>query len=220
MVLEMDHADHYLCSRTNIQKIKAVKKGIAFFDFDGTITTKDTLLEFIKYNKGRLRFYLGFILNSPYLLAYKLKIISNQAAKEKILRFFFKKTPLRHFEQQCRNFVVHILPALVRPAALEEIKKLQEQGVAVVIVSASPENWIQPWVNLMQAKLIATRLEVKNNQLTGNIYENNCHGEEKVRRIKQSYQLADYDTIFAYGDSSGDKPMLSLATAPHYKPFR
>jgi phosphatidylglycerophosphatase C len=72
----------------------------------------------------------------------------------------------------------------------------------------------------MHAKLIATRLEVKNNQLTGNIYECNCHGEEKVRRIMQNFRLTEYDTILAYGDSSGDKPMLSLATAPHYKPFR
>ena len=197
-----------------------MKKGIAFFDFDGTITTKDTLLEFIKYNKGNLRFYLGFLLNSPYLLAYKLKIISNQSAKEKVLRFFFKNMPLAHFEQKCRDFTAHALPALMRPKALEEIKNLQQQGISVVIVSASPENWIQTWANMMQAKLIATRLEVKNNQLTGKINEFNCYGEEKVRRIMQNYRLSEYDAIFAYGDSSGDKPMLSLATRSHYKPFR
>jgi HAD superfamily hydrolase (TIGR01490 family) len=220
MVLAMDHADHYFYSRTDIQKIKVVKKGIAFFDFDGTITTKDTLLEFIKHSKGPLQFYLGFILNSPYLLAYKFKIISNQSAKEKVLQFFFKNTPLAEFDQKCRDFVVNALPSLMRPKALEEIKTLQQQGVPVVIVSASPENWIKPWVDLMQLKLIATRLEVNNNQLTGKIVEYNCHGEEKVRRIKQDYELTDYDTIFAYGDSSGDKPMLGLATAPHYKPFR
>jgi HAD superfamily hydrolase (TIGR01490 family) len=197
-----------------------VKKGIAFFDFDGTITTKDTLLEFIKYSKGTVPFYIGFLLNSPYLLAFKLKIISNQAAKEKVLQYFFKNTPLIEFEKKCSSFVTNALPALMRPQAMEEIKTLQQQGVPVVIVSASPENWIKPWVDMMQLKLIATRLEIKNNQLTGKIIEQNCHGEEKVRRIKQQYQLTEYDTIFAYGDSGGDKPMLGLATAPHYKPFR
>ena len=53
-----------------------MKKAIAFFDFDGTITTKDTLLEFIRFSKGRFRFYLGFLLYSPYLIAYKIKLIA------------------------------------------------------------------------------------------------------------------------------------------------
>ena len=77
----MDHADHCIGSGIYLQKEKIVKKGIAFFDFDGTITTKDTLLEFIKFSKGNLLFYAGFLLNLHFLVAYKLKIISNQAAK-------------------------------------------------------------------------------------------------------------------------------------------
>jgi phosphatidylglycerophosphatase C len=47
-----------------------VKRRIAFFDFDGTITTKDTLLEIIKFQKGTLRFYTGFLLCSPYIAAW------------------------------------------------------------------------------------------------------------------------------------------------------
>lgn len=197
-----------------------MNKGIAFFDFDGTITTKDTLLEFIKFSKGSLRFYLGFILNSPYLIAYKLKIISNQAAKEKILQFFFRNTSLTHFKLQCQEFAAQVLPSLLRPKAVEEITELQQQGITVVIVSASPENWIRPWADLIRAELIATRLEINNEQLTGKIYQNNCHGEEKVKRIKGNYRLANYDKILAYGDSSGDKPMLAIANTSFYKPFR
>ena len=62
---------------------------IAFFDFDGTITTKDTLLEFIKFYKGKYQFYLGFLVYSPFLVAYKLKIIPNYVAKQKVLQYFF-----------------------------------------------------------------------------------------------------------------------------------
>lgn len=81
-----------------------MKKGIAFFDFDGTLTTKDTLLEFIKYCKGNNAFYAGFLINSPFLLAYKLKIISNQAAKEKVLQHFFKNTSVDSFGLLCEKF--------------------------------------------------------------------------------------------------------------------
>jgi phosphatidylglycerophosphatase C len=213
-----------------------MNRRIAFFDFDGTITTKDTLLEFIKFSKGPAFFWLGFLLTSPWMLAMKLKLISNQQAKEKVLAFFFSKTPLSRFQEQCEQFSGEILPGLIRPKALHEIALLKEKGTTVVIVSASPQNWIQGWAGRMQAELIATRLEMippgtgaadapadtpaGEYLLTGKIEGANCHGREKVRRIEQAYTLADYAEIYAYGDSGGDKPMLQLGTASFYKPFR
>lgn len=196
-----------------------MKKEIAFFDFDGTITTKDTLLEFIKFTRGRFRFYLGILLYSPYLLAYKLKIISNQSAKEKILGFFFSETPVVLFKEYCRSFSNKKLPKLIRPKALEEIHRLQKQKILVVVVSASPENWIEEWASANEVELIASRLEVKNQKLTGKILGRNCHGDEKVNRISELYDLSQYHIVAAYGDSQGDKPMLQLATHAYYKPF-
>lgn len=193
---------------------------IAFFDFDGTITTKDTLLEFIKYSKGRFKFYLGFLLNSPWLIAFRLKIISNQAAKERILTWFFRNTPLTDFQQTCNQFATDIIPGLLRPKALQEIDILRRKGTTVVVVSASPENWIRPWAGSLEINLIATRLQVKEDKLTGKITDKNCHGKEKVARIQTLYQLSDYSIVYAYGDSSGDKPMLQLAHTAFYKPFR
>jgi phosphatidylglycerophosphatase C len=193
---------------------------IAFFDFDGTITTKDTLLEIIKYQRGTFRFYLGFLLNSPYLVAYKLKFISNQAAKERMLRYFFRKTPVEQFQQRCDAFAATIIPGLIRPKAIMEIEKLLTAGAEVVIVSASAGNWIRSWCNTMQVKLISTKLEVVNGAITGKINGRNCHGQEKVRRITASYDLSAYHEIYCYGDTEGDKPMLQLATFAFYKPFR
>ncbi|MBS1664287.1 MAG: HAD-IB family hydrolase [Bacteroidetes bacterium] len=199
-----------------------MSRSIAFFDFDGTITTKDTLLEFIKFSKGTLPFYLGFALNSPWLVAYRLKLISNQAAKERILTWFFGKTPLKAFQETCDRFSDQEIPALLRPKAVQEIRQLQEKGFEVVIVSASPENWLRKWTQSMDLKLIATKLEIKEvkQTLTGKIQGINCHGKEKVRRIQEAYTLEDYHAIHAYGDTSGDKPMLALAQHPFYKPFR
>lgn len=197
-----------------------MKKKIAFFDFDGTITKKDTLLEFIKFSKGTLGFYLGFIINSPYFVAYKIKLISNQKAKEKILQFFFKGMPLERFRVLCDNFSQQVLPGLIRAKALEEIEKLKRESVSIVVVSASPENWIKKWADDNGIQTISTRLEIKDDKLTGKISGKNCHGEEKVIRIQESYMLSEYETILAYGDSSGDKHMIKLASLGYYKPFR
>jgi phosphatidylglycerophosphatase C len=216
----MDHADHPEYSRIPVQKDEIVSQTIAFFDFDGTITTHDTLLEFIKFSKGRFRFYAGFLLNSPWLIALKLKLISNQAVKERILTWFFRGTSLPAFQQTCNRFAADVIPGLIRPKALQEIETLRQKGAAIVIVSASPENWIRPWADSLSIDLIATRLRIVDDRLTGRISERNCHGKEKVARITAAYHLADYPNISAYGDSSGDRPMLQLAQTVFYKPFR
>ena len=217
-----------------------MNRQIAFLDFDGTVTGKDTLLEFIKFSKGSLHFYLGFLINSPWLVAYRAGIISNQTAKERILTWFFGGIPLEVFQDTCNRFAATTLPGLIRPKALKEIRLLQEHSVEVVIVSASPANWLSPWTDEIGIALLATRLQTRNHpstpqpdtpdtapqptapttRLTGKILGRNCHGEEKVRRIRESYDLSAYDKITAYGDSSGDKPMLALANYTFFKPFR
>ena len=197
-----------------------MKKRIAFFDFDGTITTRDTLLEIFKFHKGNFKFYLGFAINAPFIFAWKAGIISNQAAKERMLRYFFVGMPVTAFQQQCDEFSKTVLPSLIRPKAMQEIEKHQAAGTDVVIVSASAENWIQQWCALHNIQLIATKLQVKNDLLTGKIENLNCHGEEKVNRIHAAFELSAFNEIYCYGDSGGDRPMLGLATISFYKPFR
>jgi phosphatidylglycerophosphatase C len=195
-------------------------KKIAFFDFDGTITTKDTLLEIIKFQKGKTSFYFGFILHTHWLIAYKLNWLSNNTAKQKILTYFFAGIAEGVFQEKCDLFAEDIIPGLVRPGALSEINHLRSQGFEIVVVSASAGNWIRKWTNSFSLQLIATKLEVKNGLITGRIEGENNHGEQKVMNIQQRWNLDEYAEIYAYGDSSGDKPMLDLATKSFYKPFR
>lgn len=197
-----------------------MKKAVAFFDFDGTITSKDTMLEFIRFNKGWINFFIGFLLYTPYILAYQLKLFERQKAKEKILGFFFKGMDSKKFEEACQAFTEKKLSSLIRPGALKEILKLKKEGVEVIIVSASPDSWIKNWAISNGVSLIASQLEIQNGKLTGRLNGKNCHGEEKVRRILESYDIKQFDVIYAYGDTGGDLPMLKLATNPSYKPFR
>lgn len=197
-----------------------MSKPIAFFDFDGTITTKDTLLEIIKYRHGTAKFYAGFLLHSPYLGMMKLGLLSNQAAKQKIWQWFFGGMKVEDFKNYCEQFAAEKLPSLIRPKALTEIAKLKQAGAEIVVVSASAEDWLRPWTDNLQLGLMGTRLEVVNGKVTGRINGTNCHGEEKVRRIREVYDLSQYKEIYCYGDTSGDKPMLALADHAFYQPFR
>ena len=215
----MDHVYHQNYPRACFQKNETVKNAIAFFDFDGTITCKDTLFEIVRFQKGNFNLYLGLIRLSPWLVAMKLGLITNAAAKEKMLTHFFNDTRLEDFQKKCDQFIEKALRRLIRRNALEEIKRHLQNDVTVVVVTASAENWVEGWCKKMNLHCIATRLEVKDDKITGKINGKNCNGIEKVNRIKADFDLSRFDTIFAYGDTKGDKEMLSLATFPFYKPF-
>ena len=195
-------------------------KKIAFFDFDGTITTRDSLLEIIKFLKGRAAFYTGILLNMPLFIAYQINLISGDLLKEKILSYFFSGIPENIFQERCDLFADRILPGLIRPGAVAEMDRLRKEGFELVIVSASAENWIRNFAKRLSLELIATKLQVKNGLITGKIEGKNCKGEQKVICIQERWDLGSYEEIYVYGDSPADKPMMAMATRSFYQPFR
>jgi phosphatidylglycerophosphatase C len=196
------------------------KPALALFDFDGTITSRDTLLEFIQHSKGRFAFLTGFLLLSPLLVAMKFRLIPNWKVKEWVLKMFFYRTSIESFNLACQEFSRKRLPNLLRRKALDEIVAHKKKGHRVVVVTASAENWIRKWADENEVELLATQLETENGRLTGKICGRNCHGQEKVERIRKHITLSDYSSIYAYGDSRGDREMLELGTHSYYKPFR
>ncbi|HLA58970.1 MAG TPA: HAD family hydrolase [Puia sp.] len=195
-------------------------KKIAFFDFDGTITTRDSLLEIIKFLKGGTAYYTGMLLNMHWFMANQIHLISASLLKEKILSYFFSGTPENVFKEQCDQFAECDLPGFIRKGAIAEMDRLRREGFEMVIVSASAENWIRGFANRQSLGLIATKLEVKNGLITGKLEGKNCSGGQKVIRIKERWDLKVYEEIYVYGDSPADKPMMALATRSFYQPFR
>ena len=194
-------------------------KGLALFDFDGTITTHDTLLEIIKYQKGKSLFYFGFLVLSPVMILYKLKLISNWRAKEIMLAFFFGGDQSAEFQRKCDAFISERLPALLRKEALQKIALHLSNHDRVIVISASSYNWIEGWCKSMNIELIATRLEEKQDRITGKLSSLNCYGKEKENRIKDYLDLQEFSPIYAYGDTVGDKEMLELAHHAFYRKF-
>lgn len=196
-------------------------KVLAVFDFDGTITTKDTLLEFIQFVFGRNKLYFAFVLYSPLLIAMKLKVYPNYKAKQKILSYFFKGMGYQEFKRYGKDFAKEI-DKMVRPLALDRINKYKNQGVATYVVSASVCDWVAPWCSENNIDVVlGTRLEVnKEGKLTGRLSTRNCYGVEKVNQLKEVLgDLSSYE-IHGYGDSSGDKELLEISAYSEYKPFR
>jgi phosphatidylglycerophosphatase C len=195
-------------------------KALALFDFDGTITKKDTFLEFIRFTHGSFKFWWGMFIWSPVLILYKIKLIRNDKAKMDVFNHFYGNWDYERFKKAGEDFCKTQLPIILRRSALEKIKFHQNEHHRIIVVTASPKEWVQPWCKEMGIELISTEIEVVNNKITGKLACENCYGPEKVKRIHLLLSINDYDPIYAYGDSAGDKEMLSLTQNSHYKHFK
>lgn len=193
---------------------------LSLFDFDGTITTDDSLIKFIRYSVGDIKTAWGMLVLSPMLITYKLKLIPNYKAKEWMFSYFFKGMDEQEFKKVTKVYSLKHIDTILRPQAMEKIAWHKEQGHTVVIVSASIECWLKPWCDKNGLDLIATKIQMKEGVVTGKLLTKNCYGIEKVNRINKVYNLGNYTYIYAYGDSSGDKELLHLADESFYKPFR
>ena len=213
-----------------------MKKKLYCFDFDGTLTTSDTLLEFIKYAKGRGRFLMVFLMYSPLLVLMKLHLYPNWKAKQQIFAHLFAGMRIEKFDALCRGFAEEN-QHLLRPKGITLVHEALVAGAQVFIVSASIDNWVRPFFdirNLKGVQVLGTQIEIANGKVTGYFKTNNCYGEEKVHRICEALtrtinngkgaSTLDFDRtryeIEAFGDSRGDKEMLAFADQGHYKPFR
>jgi len=193
---------------------------LALFDFDGTLTTKDSLPDFIKFAVGAPSYYFGLLLLSPMLVAFKFKLIRNDIAKETFISHYFKGWDSAHFQRIADQYSIENIDKIIKPEAMKRIRWHQEEGHKVVIVSASMECWLKKWCAREHIELIATHLEISDGKLTGHFAGKNCHGDEKVNRIRLAINLSEFDYIFAYGDSSGDTAMLKLANESYYRYYK
>lgn len=191
------------------------RKRLYVFDFDGTLTKKDTLLAFIVFVRGWKTLLLTFLRYSPLLVMMKLGFYDNGKVKEKVFCACFKGMSLNSFNDYCQRFAKE-KRSLLREQAVLYINKVYEE--TCVIISASIDNWVQPFFPDVQ--VLGTQIEVVDGFLTGHFTTPNCYGPEKVRRLLSAYpERKDYYLV-AFGDSGGDRELLDFADEAYYQPFR
>ncbi|MBQ7413884.1 MAG: HAD-IB family hydrolase [Prevotella sp.] len=192
-------------------------KKIVACDFDGTLTTRDTFVAFIRDVFGDRKFLWGFLRHTLLLVKMFIGFCPGGEVKERIFAYFFKGMSLDEFDSHCQQFAASH-HSLLRPLGIAAITQAQQEGAEVVIISASIDNWVQPF--FPNVRVIGTKVEVKDGCLTGRFLSSNCFGQEKVNRLLTVYpQRSDYH-LTAYGDSKGDRELLAFADESYYKPFR
>ena len=193
---------------------------LAIFDFDGTITTKDSFVQFILYTHGELKALLTALMLSPWIFLHILKNLPQGKLKEYTLTILYNGVEEQKFKKLALDFGQEGLPNMLKPSALERIAWHKNKGHKIVVASASPEDYLKPWCDAHNLDLIATKIEFKLGRVTGLLDGKNCYGEEKVRRLQEKYNLKDFEYIYAYGDSEGDKALKHIANEFHYRSFK
>lgn len=188
---------------------RAVTKALALFDFDGTITTIDTFTPFVRQCAGRLQKLLGGMLLAPWVLAYKLGLAGGSPLRVAISYLCFRGRRAEDVRRLGERYGA-TLHAFVRPDMLDRIRSHRANGDTVVVVSASLAVYLGDFCRTVGAELIATELEVRGGVLTGRYRHGDCTGEEKARRVRERYDLARYDVVYAYGDTAEDEALLRL----------
>ena len=182
-----------------------------FSDFDGTLTTKDSMMSIIIYQRGRLGLVFVLLRILPWLILMFMGRYSNQRTKERLLHHCFGRMTEEEFNTFCQRFADshrHIL----RKDLYDRLMEAKKNGNEVVLVTASPENWVSRLVP--EFKVLGTKMEFSP-CFTGRFLTPNCYAQEKVNRILEAYPELKTDRnryhVTAFGDSRGDKEMLEFA---------
>jgi phosphatidylglycerophosphatase C len=189
------------------------------FDFDGTLTCRDSFTAFLAWREGARRYAAGLARIAPALAGYVLNGDRGRL-KAACVRQFLRGATLEQLQTQAQAFAVEKAQTLFRPDAIHTWRRWQREGARLLIVTASPEFVVAPFARGLGAeRLIGTRLVADSEgRLTGALDGANCRGPEKVRRLRAEFG-DDVWLAAAYGDSDGDVDMLSIAEAPGMKVF-
>ncbi|WP_307364340.1 HAD-IB family hydrolase [Brevundimonas sp. SORGH_AS_0993] len=193
---------------------------IVAFDFDGTLTIRDSFTEFLRWRAGPGVWALGLVKLAPAVAAYA-RDRDRGRIKEASVREFLASIDRKTLEADAARFADHIWPRFMRPDALAVWNDWGARGAHRVIVTASPTVTVAPFARRLGAEaLLGTEMAFDDqDRVTGAFIGDNCRGEEKVRRLKAAYG-PDMVLTAAYGDTSGDAEMLAMAQEPGFRVFR
>ncbi|MCS3529666.1 HAD family hydrolase [Chryseobacterium sp. JUb7] len=193
-------------------------KKLYCFDFDGTLTYKDTMFMYLKFYDPT-KFRLQFLRHVPLFILLKLKLAETEKVKKSFIGSILKGQTQEKIEKKSKEFFEEHYPKIVRENALDFINNIDRDHTQSLLVTASLDIWAKPFADAFKMQLVSTRAEFKNGVFTGNFIGKNCNGKEKLVRIKSEIINNKYDKIIAFGDTSGDKPMLKWANEGHYQFF-
>lgn len=184
---------------------------LALFDFDGTITTRELLPDFVRFAVPPSRLLFGQVALAPLVAGYRLGIVSGTTLRSAIARVGFGGTPLGRYRAAGRKFARDVIPGALRPRAMQRIAWHKARGDTIAVVSGAFDVYLQHWCDAHELAVVCSSLEHRDGVLTGRYAGRQCVLGEKARLVRERFDLPGYRQVFAYGDTAEDRDLLGLA---------
>ena len=189
---------------------------LALFDFDGTLTTRETFPAFMRYAVVRPRLLAGGVLLAPVVFGYRRGWVAGNPTRASIVQMGLRGVDAERLRAQGAAFARDVLPGVLRPEAMARLAWHRQRGDRVVVVSGGLDVYLAPWCADQGVELLCSMLAERGGRITG--YAGlQCVGEEKVRRVRTLCDPQAYAAIHAYGDTHEDQAMLAMA---HHRTYR
>jgi phosphatidylglycerophosphatase C len=192
-----------------------VSSTVVAFDFDGTLTRRDTLGPFLREVAGTGALLRAFAGDAPRLVLAGVGAGSRDEAKDRMLRKLLRGRHHAELVARGSEYATRIATNGVRPEMIERVRWHAAEGHEVAIVSASLDIYLERTAELLGIPtVLCSRMEVDpDGRVTGALSGGNCRGPAKLRRIRERFGHSGYE-LWAYGDSAGDAEMLAAADHP------
>jgi phosphatidylglycerophosphatase C len=195
------------------------KEIIAAFDFDGTITTRDTFVPFLYKAFGYSKVFNTFARLAPSAALVGVGLSSRDVFKEHLVQSLFYRESVERFLEIGVRYAKTLSP-LYREAALKRIEWHKSNGHRCIMVSASLDLYLNDVAKTLGFDdLLCTVLSHNNCFFDGSLKGGNCRRIEKVNRLRSVLGDLNNCEIYAYGDSAGDREMIAVAEHKFYRPF-
>jgi phosphatidylglycerophosphatase C len=188
---------------------------VAAFDFDGTITQRDTLAGFLLYVGGRRTMARAVARHGVAMVSGLNDDAARDAAKEAVLGAVLRGRTEAEVAEAGRRYATQ-LPARFRRDVVERITWHRDQGHELVVVSASLRYYLDPVADeLGFHQVLGVEMAVgPDGRLTGALARPNVRAEQKALRLREWLGDRPATELWAYGNSSGDEALLAIADHP------
>ena len=185
---------------------------VAAFDFDGTLSTRDNVVPFLRAAVGGGRLAVGIVATTPRLVAAAVDDGRRDRAKAALVRRLLTGFEAARLTEIAERFAANVVEHHLRAEAVERAEWHRGQGHELVMVSASFAVYLEPVARRLNFDaVLGTELETgADGHLTGRLLGPNVRRAEKVRRL-DDWMGGGPATVWAYGDSTGDRELFERA---------
>lgn len=192
-------------------------RDLALFDFDGTLTDAESYWPFLRMLVPPERLRSGRCRVAPWVVGYRLGLVSGVRVRTRIADAGLRGLHAAGYRDAALRFAREWIPARLRPDAIARLRWHRDRGDAVAVVSGGFDVYLEPWCVAEGLTVLCSALQVDGGHLTGRYAGPQCVGAEKVRRVRERFDLSAFGRIHAYGDTREDRELLSLAHERWYR---